>query len=117
MILDPSTGLTLEDAFELCRMLVRDNKDNLNELRDAIQADYAVPDDVIDSLENKEKLEPNDIRTLARAVGMDYELLTSKELAPDFSDRFNAAVNNMYNIRRRFRPVKQEVPDNGISEQ
>lgn len=116
MVLDPKTGLTLEDAFKFLRMLVKNNKENLTELRDVINADYPVADEIIDSLENKENLEPNDIRTLARAVGMDYELLTSPELAPDFSDRFNAAVNNMYNIRNTYRP-RQEVPANGLQNQ
>ena len=110
MILDPITGLTLEDAFNFLRYLIRENKDNLMEVKDAINADYTVPDDVLDGIKKKEKLEPDDIRTLARAVGMDYELLTSSELAPDFSDRFKSAVNNMYNIRRQYRP-EQGVQD------
>lgn len=141
MILDARTGLTLEDAFKFMRLLVRENKENLNEVRDVIQADYPVsdealdaleakinaarkdinregkyaplPDETIDALENKQDLDPNDIRTLARAVGMDYELLMSKDLAPDFQDRFNSAVQNMYNIRRQYRLSKPEV-QNGL---
>lgn len=113
MILDARTGLTLEDAFKFMKLLVRENKDSLNEVRDAIQADYTVPDETIDALENKQDLDPNDIRTLARAVGMDYELLMNKDLAPDFQDRFNSAVQNMYNIRRQYRLPKPEV-QNGL---
>lgn len=112
MILDPQTGLTLEDTFKFMRLLVRASKDNLTELKDAIQADYEVPDETLDALENKQELTPNDIRTLARAVGMDYELLMNKDLTPDFQDRFNNAVNNLWNIRKQYR-LQPEV-QNGL---
>ena len=104
MILDPRTNLTLHQAYNFLSDLVDANMDNITELRDAIEKDYEVPDEVLDELEHKEQLTPNDIATLARAVGMDYELLTSKELPKDFEDRFNTSVNNLYAIRNKYKP-------------
>ena len=53
---------------------------------------------------------PDDIRTLARAVGMDYDLLTSDELPEDFNDRFSTAVDNLYKLRNIYKH-KPEVSD------
>ena len=103
MILDPETGLTLKQVYDFLSDTLDYNADSIKALRDTINKDYEVPDDVIDALEHKEQMTPNDIRTLARAVGMDYELLTSKELAPDFNDRFAKAVNNLYAIRNKYK--------------
>lgn len=103
MILDPETGLTLKQVYDFLSDTLDYNADGIKSLRDTINSDYEVPDETLDTLEHKEQLTPNDIRTLARAVGMDYELLTSKELAPDFKDRFAKAVDNMYKIRNRFK--------------
>lgn len=102
MILDPRSGLKLEDVYKFMRLLVRANKDNLNELRDAIFADYDVPNETLYALKDKQELDPNDIRTLARATGMDYELLMNDEPAPDFQDRFIGAVNNLWNILSQY---------------
>lgn len=114
MVLDPETGLTLRQVYEFLDNLVEDNRDSLEELRKAIIEDYEVPDDllseIITKIKNEEQLSPNDIRTLARAVGMDYELLTSDKLADDFADRFIEAVNILINIYNQFKPEAQ----NGI---
>lgn len=103
MILDPETGLTLKQVYDFLSDTLDYNADSIKALRDTINKDYEVSDDVLDALEHKEQLTPNDVRTLARAVGMDYELLTSKELAPDFNDRFAKAVNNLYAIRNKYK--------------
>ena len=113
MVLDPETGLTLKQVYDFLDDLVENNRGNLEELRDTINTDYDVSDNVLDEIEHKEKLSPNDIRTLARAVGMDYELLTSDKLADDFTDRFISAVNNLFALRRQYRSNKPEV-QNGI---
>ena len=112
MILDPKTGVTLKDVADFLSDMFDYNKDGIESLRDTINKDYEVSDDVLDALEHKEQMTPDDIRTLARAVGMDYELLTSDELAPDFGDRFNKAVANLYKVRNKYKmQPKQEVPD------
>lgn len=103
MILDPETGLTLKQVYDFLSDTLDYNADSIKALRDTINKDYEVSDDVLDALEHKEQMTPNDVRTLARAVGMDYELLTSKELAPDFNDRFAKAVNNLYAIRNKYK--------------
>lgn len=103
MILDPETGLTLKQVYDFLSDTLDYNKDGIKALRDTINSDYEVSDDVLDALEHKEQMTPNDVRTLARAVGMDYELLTSKELAPDFNDRFAKAVNDLYAIRNKYK--------------
>lgn len=112
MILDPETGLTLKQVYDFLSDTLDYNKDGIKALRDTINSDYEVSDDVLDTLEHKEQLTPNDIRTLARAVGMDYELLTSKELAPDFNDRFAKAVNDLYVIRNKYKGGKNASTDN-----
>ena len=106
MILDPETGLTLKQVYDFLSDTLDYNADGIKALRDTINSDYEVSDDVLDALEHKEQMTPNDIRTLARAVGMDYELLTSKELAPDFNDRFARAVNSLYAIRNKYKGGK-----------
>lgn len=115
MVLDPETGLTLKQVYDFLDDLVENNRGNLEELRDAINADYDVPDNVLDEIigkiEREEQLSPNDIRTLARAVGMDYELLTSDKLADDFTDRFINAVNTLIAIRKQYASNKPEVQD------
>ena len=58
--------------------------------------------------DDEEKLTPEDICILAKAVGMIYELLTSKTLPDDFIDRFCSAVDNLYTLRNRYRPKKGE---------
>ena len=107
MILDPETGLTLKQVYDFLSDTLDYNADSIKALRDTINSDYEVSDEELDNifsmLEREEKLSPNDIRTLARAVGMDYELLTSKELAPDFTDRFISAVANLWAIRNKYR--------------
>lgn len=112
MILDPETGLTLKQVYDFLSDTLDYNADGIKSLRDTINSDYEVPDETLNALEHKEQLTPNDIRTLARAVGMDYELLTSKELAPDFNDRFAKAVDNMYKIRNRFKAGGNNVSTN-----
>lgn len=112
MILDPETGLTLKQVYDFLSDTLDYNADGIKALRDTINSDYEVSDDVLDALEHKEQMTPNDIRTLARAVGMDYELLTSKELAPDFNDRFARAVNNLYAIRNKYKGGKNGSTDN-----
>ena len=112
MILDPETGLTLKQVYDFLSDTLDYNADGIKALRDTINSDYEVSDDVLDALEHKEQMTPNDIRTLARAVGMDYELLTSKELAPDFNDRFAKAVNNLYAIRNKYRGGQNGSTDN-----
>lgn len=110
MILDPETGLTLKQVYDFLSDTLDYNAESIKELRDTINSDYEVSDDILDDLEYKlehqEQLTPNDIRTLARAVGMDYELLTSKELAPDFKDRFIKAVRDLYIIRNKYKGGK-----------
>lgn len=106
MILDPETGLTLKQVYDFLSDTLDYNADGIKSLRDTINTDYEVPDEILDTLEHKEQLTPNDIRTLARAVGMDYELLTSKELAPDFKDRFAKAVNGLYSVRNKYKGGK-----------
>ena len=108
MIIDPKTGMTLQRAHELISDILESNKDSIMTLKASIDKDYEVPDDVLDALEHKEQYTPDDIRTLARAVGMDYELLTSKELPEDFNDRFCAAVDDLYTLRNKYRPKKGE---------
>lgn len=103
MILDPETGLTLKQVYDFLSDTLDYNADSIKALRDTINKDYEVSDDVLDALEHKEQMTPNDVRTLARAVGMDYELLTSKDLAPDFNDRFAKAVNDLYAIRNKYK--------------
>ena len=107
MILDPETGLTLKQVYDFLSDTLDYNADSIKALRDTINSDYEVSDEELDNifsmLERGEKLSPNDVRTLARAVGMDYELLTSKELAPDFTDRFISAVANLWAIRNKYR--------------
>ena len=103
MILNPKTGLTVKMAYDFINNLIASNKDNIMELKECIDKDYEVPDEVLDSLEHKENLSPDDIRTLARATGLDYEMLTSKELPEDFGDRFNSAVEGLYALRNQFK--------------
>lgn len=110
MILDPQSGITLRQVFEYLCDIAAQNKPAIEEFAKDIESDYEVPDDVLDSLEHKESYTPDDIRTLARAVGMDYDLLTSDKLPEDFNDRFNNAVSNLYTLRNKYRQ-KQEVPD------
>ena len=107
MIVDPETGLTLKQVYDFLSDTLDYNADSIKALRDTINSDYEVSDDVLDELEYKERLTPNDIRTLARAVGMDYELLTSKELAPDFKDRFTKAVEGLYSVRNKYKGGKK----------
>lgn len=115
MVLDPETGLTLKQMYEFFDKLIDDNMDNITALKEAIDRDFDVPDNVLDEIvgkiEREEQLSPNDIRTLARAVGMDYELLTSDKLADDFTDRFINAVNALIAIRKQYAPSKPEVQD------
>lgn len=108
MIINPKTGLTLRQTYDFLSNLIDSNRDNIIALKESIDQDYEVPDDVLDTLEHKEKLTPEDILTLAKAVGMDYELLTSKELPDDFNDRFCSAVDNLYILRNKYRPKKGE---------
>lgn len=108
MIVNPKTGLTLRQVYDFLSNLIDSNRDSIMSLKESIDQDYEVPDDVLDALEHKEKLTPEDIRTLAKAVGMDYELLTSKELPDDFNDRFCSAVDNLYTLRNKYRPKKGE---------
>lgn len=112
MILDPETGLTLKQVYDFLSDTLDYNKDGIKALRDTINSDYEVSDDVLNALEHKEQMTPDDIRTLARAVGMDYELLTSKELAPDFNDRFIKAVANLWAIRNKYRGGNDGSTDN-----
>lgn len=112
MILDPETGLTLKQVYDFLSDTLDFNKDGIKALRDTINKDYEVSDDVLDALEHKEQMTPDDVRTLARAVGMDYELLTSKELAPDFNERFAKAVNNLYTIRNKYKGGKNGCTNN-----
>lgn len=112
MILDPETGLTLKQVYDFLSDTIDYNKDGIKALRDTINSDYEVSDDTLDALEHKERLTPNDVRTLARAVGMDYELLTSKELAPDFNDRFAKAVSNLWAIRNKYKGGKDGSTNN-----
>lgn len=115
MILDPETGLTLKQVYDFLSDTLDYNKDGIKALRDTINSDYEVSDDVLDALEHKEQLTPNDVRTLARAVGMDYELLTSKELTPDFNDRFAKAVNDLYAIRNKYKGGKNGCTNNSAN--
>lgn len=103
MILNPKTGLTVKMAYDFINDLIASNKDNIMALKECIDKDYEVSDEVLDSLEHKENLSPDDIRTLARAAGLDYEMLTSKELPEDFGDRFNSAVECLYALRNKFK--------------
>lgn len=112
MILDPETGLTLKQVYDFLSDTIDYNKDGIKALRDTINSDYEVSDDTLDALEHKKQLTPNDVRTLARAVGMDYELLTSKELAPDFNDRFAKAVSNLWTIRNKYKGGKDGSTNN-----
>lgn len=110
MILDPQSGITLRQVFEYLCDIAAQNKPAIEEFAKDIESDYEVPDDVLDSLEHKESYTPDDIRTLARAVGMDYDLLTSDELPEDFNDRFNTAVDNLYKLRNMYKH-KPEADD------
>ena len=108
MIINPKTGLTLRQIYDFLSILIDSNRDSIMALKELIDQDYEVSDDVLDALEHKEKLTPEDICILAKAVGMIYELLTSKTLPDDFIDRFCSAVDNLYTLRNRYRPKKGE---------
>lgn len=112
MVLDPETGITARQVFDYGTNWVLKHKKEIEALKKEIYKYYEdIPEDELDRLETATQYTPDDIRTLARAVAMDYELLTSKELPEDFYDRFNTAVGNFYALRNKLRPKKKEEPN------
>lgn len=103
MILNVETGLTLKALVDFLRWFITQNKDAILQLKDTISKDYEVPDADLDALEHKQDYSPNDIRTLLRATGMDYDFLTSDQLPDNFEEDFRNRVQGMYNIRNQFK--------------
>lgn len=101
MILDAKKGVTLQQVCEVLSVILDILSEELEEYNGKVAEQYAVPDDVLDALENKETYAPEDIPLLARAIGMnDRELLSQDELPADFSDR----TAKLFELRKMFRP-------------
>lgn len=95
-----------EDEVEyLLRSLLAGHEQDINDYAAQLEKDYEVPDEVIDEIASREgKLTPNDIMTLLRLAGRDFEYAHDPE--PD-DEKYMGYIRDALKCNRIQRMMKE----------
>lgn len=108
MTIDPNTGLQLKQVYDFISNWLDQNAEGIKAAADMIDEMYQVPEPWLEDIESRVgqglPLSADDMKILARATGDDFMLSTCKEVPQEMNDKVARHINNLFNIRKAYRP-------------